>query len=477
MPKIQIPEKIERLLTCKHRYVVLIGGRGSAKSESTGQILLQRCQTEAADVLCVREYQNSIDDSVHKLLKILIVRTGCAGFSVTDKKIDCSTGGGFRFQGLSRNPESVRSKQNYKYAWAEEAHRLSSDSIDDLINTIRATGSQIFFTANPGSSSDAFSRRFIIPFQKELLANGYYEDALHLVIIINWRDNPWHGELEAARQWDFDNLPRSRYDHIWEGQFNDSVDDPLIHPEWFDACIDAHVRLGFEPIGLKIGSHDPSDLGADEKGFVYRHGSVVLDIQGKRTGDINEGCDWACNLAIGHGVDVFTWDCDGMGVGLNRQVDQHFEGKRITATQFKGSEAVDFPGEIFDKAQNMPASQQKTNKQALKNKRAQYYYALRLRMHNTYQAINGKYKDPDELLSLSSDIKCLPQLRAELCRMPIKPNANGLFELYKKIELKTKYAFSSPNLADALMMSLRTPKIDKTTTQRLSAREFMRRFG
>jgi phage terminase large subunit len=460
MPKIQIPDKLLPILTTDARIIVLIGGRSSAKSETVGRILLMKCQTEGADILCGREYQNSIEDSVHKLLKNLITKLDTDGFNVTDKKIDHATGGGFRFKGFARNPEAVKSAQDFKYSWFEEAQYSSQASIDDILPTIRAKGSKLFFTANPQSSADPFSQRFIVPFQKELDLNGYYEDDMHLIIKINWRDNPWHGELEQQRLWDYQHLPRAKYDWIWEGAFNDSTENPLIYAEWFDACVDAHKKLGIDPIGIRMAAHDPSDTGPDHKGFAYRHGSVVLDVQQKIEGDINEGCDWALNLALQHQVDSFTWDCDGMGVGLNRQVQQAFGGKHTILSQFKGSEGVDFPEKIYMPAYSdgAPIQGQKTNKDALKNKRAQYYFELRNRIYKTYEAVEkGKYHDPDELISFDGSIKLIAELRAELCRMPIKPNRNGLFTLYTKQEMKDKFSYPSPNLGDSVMMLMKVP--------------------
>lgn len=459
MPKIQIPEKLKKILTTEARLIVVIGGRSSAKSETVGRIALMKAQTEGADVLCGREYQNSIDDSVHKLIKGLIKKLDVEGFSITDNKIECLTGGGFRFRGFARNSDAVKSAQDFKYSWIEEAQSLSQQSIDDLLPTIRATGSKLFFTANPQSSADPFSQRFIVPFLDEIKRNGYYEDDMHLIIMANWRDNPWHGELEAQRLWDYENLSRAKYDHIWEGDFNDSVEDALILAEWFDACIDAHKKLGFDPVGLRMASHDPSDIGEDDKGFAFRHGSVLLDLQEKTTGNINEGGHWAANIAIDYRVDAFNWDCDGMGVGLNEQMTTAFDGKHTTLAQFKGSEGVDNPDSIFMPADKKEIEGQKTNKQALKNKRAQYYFELRQRVYKTYEAVvKDKYRDPDELISFDGSLKLLTKLRSELCRMPIKENKNGLFQLYTKEELKKKFKFKSPNLADSVMMLMKAPK-------------------
>ena len=473
MPVLNLPEKLHNenysVLTTKARIIVLLGGRGSGKSEAVGSILALKAQTEQADVLCAREFQNSIDESVHKLLKQMITDRldieEC--FTITDKKIDCNTGGAFRFRGFSRNPEAVKSSQGFKYAWVEESQSISQQTIDDLLPTIRSSESQLFFTANPQSSNDPFSKRFINPYVRELITKGWYEDDMHLIIFMNYLDNPWFPpELEQQRQWDFDNIPRSKYDWIWLGAFNDGVEDALVQAEWFDACVDAHLHLGFEPLGLRMAAHDPSDEGNDSKGYAMRHGSVVLRVEEKTTGNVNDGCDWATSMAINDMVDGFSWDCDGMGVALNKQVTKSFSGKHTTLSQFKGSETVDQPDAIFegaDPTDDNVVQNPKRNKDALRNKRAQYNLELRRRILNTYNAVvNKKYTDPETILSFNSatiEPGMLQKLRSEICRMPIKPNGNGMFELYTKQVMKDKFKVSSPNLGDSVMMLMRQPYI------------------
>jgi len=456
--RIQIPKKLQRVVTSKKRIVVLIGGRGSAKSESMGRILILKADTEGADILCGREFQASIDDSVHKLLKGLIVKMEVLAFP-TDKKIDFPGGGTFRYKGFARNSSAVRSAQGFKYSWIEEAQDLSQESIDDLLPTIRDSESQLFFTANPMASNDPFSKRFIVPFKKELDRDGFFEDDMHLIIMINWRDNPWHHELEAQRMWDFENRSRAEYDHIWEGAFNDTVEGSIIKAEWFDAAIDAHLKLGFKPLGMKIVSHDPSDMGGDPKGLVYRHGSVILEAMEKTDGDVNDGCDWATSFAIQHNVDVFNWDCDGLGVSLNRQVNSAFDGKPIRVHMFKGSESPSKPAALYLPDERMQRGEAKTNQETFRNRRAQFYWRLRDRFFNSYRAIEKKeYINPDELISVSSGISNIEQFRSELCRIPKKNNANGFIQIMNKEEMKRMYKIESPNMADSAMMSMLIPK-------------------
>ncbi len=458
MPKLQIPEKMHRALTSKAKFIIIVGGRGSAKTESIGRIMLMKAQTERADVLCGREFQSSIEDSVHKVLTTLADKIGMQGVITSDKKIDLSTGGLFRFKGFARNSSAVRSAFGYKYCWITEAQFLSEESLDDLLPTIREGESQFWFDANLMASNDPFSKRFILRFKKFLDRDGYYEDDMYCIIVMNWRDNPWHGELENLRLEDKKTMSRAKYDHIWEGAFNDTVEDSIIQAEWFDAAIDAHIKLGFKPQGIKVVSHDPSDIGPDPKGLVYRHGSVIVDVQEKDSGDVNDGCDWATDYAIQHGADIFTWDCDGLGVSLKRQVGDALFGKKIQAIMFKGSEGVVDPEDIYQSDDKMVRYQAKTNKETFKNKRAQFYWRLRDRFYNTYRAVEkGEYVDPDEMISISSNIDCMTQFRSEICRIPKKASGSGYIQIMDKKEMK-KLKIESPNLADSAMMSMEMPE-------------------
>ena len=453
MSSFEIPEKLAPLLEKPKRFKIIIGGRGAAKSISVGKIMIMKTETEAADILCLREFQSSMEDSVHKLMTEQVEMLGVQDrFYITDKKVECiANGKGTRYKGAARNPSGIKSAEGYKYSWFEEAQTISNETLKLLIPTIREAGSELWFTANPGSANDDFSKRFIVPFLSEIEKNGYYEDDLHLVIMINWRDNPWFPkELEADRQWDYKNLSRAEYDHIWEGKFYDSVDDAIIQPEWFDACIDAHIKLNIKPQGVEVIAHDPSDTGEDNKGLAHRHGILIKDVQEKDTGDINEGGDWAIDYTVQERADAFIWDCDGMGVGLNRQVEQGLTPKGINVEMYKGSQAPRNPDKVYEKI----GGKVKTNSETFANQRAQGYWELRERMRRTYQVVvKGEYQDPDSLVSISSEIKSLSALRSELCRIPKVPNGAGKIQLMRKEDMKKK-GIKSPNLGDSVMMAM-----------------------
>jgi len=121
------------------------------------------------------------------------------------------------------------------------------------------------------------------------------------------------------------------------------------------------------------------------------------------------------------------------------------------------------PESIYQPAMSANIQQEKRNKEIYRNLRAQCYGSLRDRIYLTYRAVvHDEIQDPEKLISFSSSIRHLRKLGAELCRMPIKPTGSGLFELYTKDTMRTKFKLSSPNLADCVMMSERIHVVDDT---------------
>lgn len=478
-PTAFFPKIVKPMFLNPKRFIVLIGGRGSGKTLVKGDHGLVGMHDLGRNLMCIREFQTSITDSVHAVLNDEIKRLELDNSDVSERTIKFTHNNAMaRFIGLSRNPESVKSAFGFLDWWIEEAQFLSEKSLRVLTPTARKKPTrglpgkqvevksnevdmndvQMVFCANPASSEDPFSQRFIVPFQTELDTNGIYEDEMHLVIKMNWSDNPWFGDsgLEQERLFDMDNLPRSTYDWVWEGGFNDDIENGLIKPEWFDSCIDAHVKLGMKDLGIVKVTHDPSDLGNDPKATVVRKANIIANVIQRSDLDVNDGSDWALGVAINEGADQYEWDVGGMGVTLKRDVGSSLGGKKVTVHEFNGASKVDHPDSIYESSGASNMVKQKTWKEVCKNLRAQCYLKLRDRIYRTHKAVSERVMtDPEQLISFSSDCENLKTLRSELCRMPIKPNSSGLFELYTKKEMREKFKVRSPNCADAVMMSER----------------------
>jgi len=474
-PHIYTAEKLERAVTSKKRFVIVIGGRGSMKSVGVVDIMLAGVMDYSDKVYCLREYQESISESVHALNKEEITRLKLKGFKIQDAAIYSDSGGEIKYRGLARNPESVKSAAGFRRFFIEEAATLSESSIAQLTPTARnkarfglpceirdtieeedtLAGVQMFFVANPNSSEDPFSKRFITPFLNSLNKNGFYEDDLHLIIKMNYTDNPWYefSGLENERQFDYENKSRAKYDWTWLGAFLDTVANSIIEAEWFDACIDAHIHLGFTAQGQEKMSYDPADSG-DDKAIALQHGSVVLGCSSTSSGDVNEATDWATSFAVKIKPDVFLWDADGLGLTLKRQVNEALSGKKIKLVPFHGSGSKYAPTEQYDAidGEQWSGEEKRNNEDLFTNLRAQCYWALRDRIFKTYLAVKkGKYFSPDELISFSSSISELTKLRAEICRIPRKYVSSGRVQILSKQEMKAQ-KIASPNMADAIMM-------------------------
>ena len=279
---------------------------------------------------------------------------------------------------------------------------------------------------------------------------------------MNYNDNPWFPPvLEQEREHDERTMNPALYRHVWEGSYYDEVEDSIIEVEHYNAAIDAHLKLGWKAEGSIVASHDPSDTGGDSKGYACRHGNVVIDVCEMITGEAAEGMDWALNKALDNDADWFVWDCDGLGVSLKRQVDQALENKNgIDYFMFKGSEGVEDPELPYTEG---GSNRNKSNKDTFFNKRSQYWWRLRDRFYNTYRAVEkGEYINPEDMISLSSKIEVLDQLRSEVCRIPIKRNNTGKLQVMSKIDMAKKpYQIPSPNMGDALMMAMYKPNTFK----------------
>lgn len=192
------------------RYKVAYGGRGSAKSWTIAQLLVAKAFTRFCRVLCVREYQSSIADSVHKLLADRIDALGLRPwFDITANSIRCQiTGSEFIFKGLKRSIHEVRSTEGVTDCWVEEAHAVSEESWLILIPTIfRTDASELWVSFNPDLATDPTYKRFVL-----------HPPPGATVLNTSWRDNPRFPpglELERRHMLATD---QDAYDWVWEGR-------------------------------------------------------------------------------------------------------------------------------------------------------------------------------------------------------------------------------------------------------------------
>lgn len=205
--QIKIPEKLEPF-TQPARNKVAYGGRGSGKSWTIAQLLVLEAYKKPTRILCAREIQKSIDDSVIQLLSDTIERMGLSEFfDVQRGVIHGQNGSRFIFEGLKANITKIKSMEGIDIAWVEEAEKVSFTSWETLIPTIRKPNSEIWVSFNPYDEMDDTYQRFVL---------NPPEDAV--CVEINWRDNPWFpDELMKEKDHLFDKDENLAM-WIWEGK-------------------------------------------------------------------------------------------------------------------------------------------------------------------------------------------------------------------------------------------------------------------
>lgn len=245
----QFPAKLRPLFAPK-RYKVMHGGRGGGKSWAVARALILMVADKGLRVLCAREVQKSMKESVHRLLKDQITSLELdSDFEVLETEIRCKNGGGFVFTGLqSHTVDSIKSFEAVDRVWVEEAHGVSKKSWDTLIPTIRKPESEIWMTLNPDMDTDETYVRFIAAPSDDTW-----------IVEVNWRDNPWFPSVLEAERQKAERLDPEGYQHIWEGKPR-RVAEGAIYRHEIDALF-ADGRICNVPYDPILPVHTVWDLG------------------------------------------------------------------------------------------------------------------------------------------------------------------------------------------------------------------------
>lgn len=262
----KFPDKLQFLFD-PHRYKVAYGGRGSGKSWGFARALLLQAANKPLRVLCAREIQKSIKQSVHTLLNDQIQALGLGAFyEVLESEIRGLNGSTFSFTGLATNTvESIKSFEGCDYVWVEEAQTVSKKSWDILIPTIRKPDSEIWVSFNPNIDTDDTYQRFVVE----------PPDNAH-VVKINYNDNPWFPNvLEDERQHSLKTNPD--YANIWEGDCKAAVDGAIYSNEIREAQENSRItNVPYDPM-LKV--HVVMDLGWNDSMSIILCQRGVSDIR------------------------------------------------------------------------------------------------------------------------------------------------------------------------------------------------------
>lgn len=250
VPELALPAALAKIWE-PYRYKVMHGGRGGGKSWSVAGVLLTMAAQRPLRILCAREIQRSIKQSVHQLLTDQIARLGLqAFFEVLETEIRGINGSQFFFAGLqSHTVDSIKSFEGCDIVWVEEAHGVSKKSWDVLTPTIRKEGSEIWLTLNPDMETDETYQRFIATPRADTW-----------VCEVNWRDNPWFPSvLDEERKTAKRTMLGEDYAHIWEGKARRVAAGAIYRHEM--EAVYAQGRVRMVPYDPTLPVHAVWDLG------------------------------------------------------------------------------------------------------------------------------------------------------------------------------------------------------------------------
>ncbi len=250
MARLELPDYAQALFVPK-RYKILHGGRGGGKSWAVARALLIQGAKEPLRILCAREVQKSIRDSVHRLLSDQIAAMGLGHFyEVLETEIRGKNGSMFLFSGLLQHTiDSIKSFEGVDRVWVEEAHGVSRKSWDVMIPTIRSAGSEIWATFNPQLDTDEVYARFVKSERDDCIS-----------IKVNYAENPWFPEvLEQERQLAQRTMKPAEYAHVWEGACLPAVEGAIYFDEV--AAAEAEGRICDVPYDPLLKVHTVWDLG------------------------------------------------------------------------------------------------------------------------------------------------------------------------------------------------------------------------
>ncbi len=277
------------------------------------------------------------------------------------------------------------------------------------------------------------------------------------VFTMPWRDNPdknWQVDLRGKLIYPWYEKQLATLDEVVLAQEVDinyaaSVEGVLIPSVWVQAAIDAHKKLNIEPTGDRIGALDVADEGQDKNSFAGRHGIVLeyLESWSGKGDDIFGTTQKTMDLCIDDDYGLLYYDADGLGAGVRgdarviNEQQREIGGVEVNVESFRGSASVHDPeGEMVEK---------RKNKDFFANLKAQSWWSLRMRFQNTYRALKGMEYDPDNLISLSSEINKneFDQLVMELSQPTYMKNGVGKILVNKQPD-----GAVSPNRADSVMI-------------------------
>ena len=297
-PKLEAFRRPGRIKGCR-------GGRGAgAKSWSIASMLIQAAHHERKHIACLREVQLTLEESVWKLTKETIERLRYRGWRVTKEAIDNPrTGSHIIFRGISDlRADQIKSLESFDVFWIEEAQTVSAHSLDVVIPTLRAPGSELWFSMNPEEERDPIIARL-----------WGRPDAVCVDLKPGREDNPWWtDELQAEMESDFARDP-DLAEHVWNGQPRMQGSKAILSRAGIRAAMDR--VLPDDPNGVVELGVDVARFGDDKTTIYKRRGMKVIAHRKLSGADTQETARVAWDMADRQRVAIKV-DDDGVGGGV-----------------------------------------------------------------------------------------------------------------------------------------------------------------
>lgn len=437
------------------QWKVLYGGRSSSKTWDAAANAIRIAQTVHVRILCARQFQNRIEESVYTVLCTQIERFGLSDrFEITKNKIRCiSTGSEFVFYGIARNIAEIKGLEGIDILWLEEAESIKKEDYGILEGTMRVDEYEIWIIFNPRLANGFIYQHFVVDPPKGAIVRQ-----------INYDENPFnsdrvHETIEALKAKDHD-----EYLHRYKGIPRSDDDRAVIKMSWLESAVDAHEKLGVKIMGRKRVGFDVADDGGDKNATALSHGILCKEVDewNGLQDELLASCSRAYGLAVKHGAEI---DYDSIGVGATagskfQELNQD-QGRNVVYRKFNAGGKV-----INPKSEYMPNVK---NKDHFANIKAQAWWGLADRFLMTHLAVTqGADFDPAEIISISSGITGLKGLLNELATPHRHFDSSGRVKVESKEDL-SKRQVKSPNRADAFIMSYAPiSPIAKTTSKNVA---------
>lgn len=435
----------------KSRYKALYGGRASSKSHDAAGFAVYLASNFKIKFLCARQFQNKISESVYALIKSKIDDGGFSEeFEITKNSIiNKITGSEFLFYGIARNLSEIKSTEGIGILWLEEANYLTKEQWNIIEPTIRKEGSEIWLIWNPDEYLDFAYQNFVVNPPNSCLSKE-----------INWPDNPFLSETMHEVIKDAYERDPIEARHVYGGEPKMGGDKSVIPLTYVLAAIDAHKKLGWEPVGRKRVGYDVADDGEDTNAAVTSHGNVITGAEEWRglEDELGKSCSRVFNIARNTGSEII-WDSIGVGAQAGSKFKELNEehGLDISYEAFNAGSKVENPDDVFLRLAHTDI----LNKDHFSNIKAQKWTEVGTRFRKTYEAVALGVNHPHgELISLDSESipkDMLAKMKTELPQPRKDNDRNGRFKVEAKEDMR-KRKVKSPNVADAFIMSMINPK-------------------